>query len=320
MSYNKETGMYEGYIYKIYNDVNNKIYIGQTTWTIKDRWRQHRVSMKKMNYALYNAMNYHGIEHFNIVQVEKIECINKKDLYDLLNEKEIYWIEYFNSYKNGYNSTLGGDNISYKILKPVVQYDKNTFVLLNTFDSIVEAGEFIGDTRISTLGLISSCCKGKVKSVNGYIWRYVGDDVFKYDIYKNTLRFDQYDIKTGALINSNLCATQIREMLNIKCITSIYKNANNITKSAYGYIWKYNENSKNVPIRHGKYSKFNCYTLNDVFLKTYSSVQEVLTFTGLKIRNSIYEACKKENHFAGGYHWYYADDPNQPDKTKIITK
>lgn len=35
MAYNKETGMYEGYIYKIINNINNKAYIGQTITTIR---------------------------------------------------------------------------------------------------------------------------------------------------------------------------------------------------------------------------------------------------------------------------------------------
>ena len=30
MAYNQETGLYEGFIYKITNDINDKVYIGQT--------------------------------------------------------------------------------------------------------------------------------------------------------------------------------------------------------------------------------------------------------------------------------------------------
>ena len=41
MSFNKETGLYEGYIYKIVNDVNDKIYIGQTRRTVEERWNYH---------------------------------------------------------------------------------------------------------------------------------------------------------------------------------------------------------------------------------------------------------------------------------------
>ena len=59
MSFNKETGMYEGYIYKIINDINDKVYIGQTITTIAERWHGHMSSVlneKRCKSALYNAM------------------------------------------------------------------------------------------------------------------------------------------------------------------------------------------------------------------------------------------------------------------------
>ena len=58
MAYNKESGMYEGYIYKIYNDVNDKVYIGQTTRSIKKRWAAYKCNVKNRtdNLAIHNAM------------------------------------------------------------------------------------------------------------------------------------------------------------------------------------------------------------------------------------------------------------------------
>lgn len=92
------------YIYKITNDINDKIYIGKTNQTIKERWRQHYSDSKTRIVAekrpLYLAMNKYGIEHFKIEEVEK--CLDE-DAY----KREIYWIEYYNSYKDGYNATLG---------------------------------------------------------------------------------------------------------------------------------------------------------------------------------------------------------------------
>lgn len=91
-----------GYIYKITNNINRKIYIGKTTRTIKERWKEH---LKKMNYGknkLYNALNKYEIDNFIIEEIE--ECDD-----DILNEREIYWINFYNSYENGYNSTGGGD-------------------------------------------------------------------------------------------------------------------------------------------------------------------------------------------------------------------
>ena len=95
----------KGKIYKIYNDVNDKLYIGKTVSSIEKRFQEHCDDSKKERCEkrpLYNAMNKYGIEHFFIELIE--ECDLKE-----LSEKEIYWIGYYNSYKNGYNATLGGD-------------------------------------------------------------------------------------------------------------------------------------------------------------------------------------------------------------------
>lgn len=56
------------------------------------------------NHPLYMAMRKYGIENFIIEPIE--ECKQDK-----LNEREIYWIKYYNSYgTSGYNATLGGDS------------------------------------------------------------------------------------------------------------------------------------------------------------------------------------------------------------------
>lgn len=47
-------------------------------------------------------MKKYRIDNFNIIELE--ECEN-----GLLDEREIYWISYYNSYNNGYNMTTGGD-------------------------------------------------------------------------------------------------------------------------------------------------------------------------------------------------------------------
>lgn len=97
------------YIYKITNDVNEKIYIGKTLVSIEERWRCHKKDSKTKHCEkrpLYNAINKYGIEHFHIEQIE--ECSS-----DIVNEREKYWIEYYGSFKYGYNATKGGDGKQY---------------------------------------------------------------------------------------------------------------------------------------------------------------------------------------------------------------
>ena len=93
-----------GYIYKITNKVNNKVYIGQTAKTIEERFAAHlRNATNKVNRYLYDAMNHYGYENFTVEQLE----VSKKSLLD---EREIYWINFYksNNPDYGYNMTIGG--------------------------------------------------------------------------------------------------------------------------------------------------------------------------------------------------------------------
>lgn len=89
-------------IYKIENMYNNKVYIGQSN-NIKDRWRRHRNSMKLSELPLYKSMRKYGIDTF------KFEILEECSI-DALNEREIFYIDYYSSYlrEYGYNLSMGG--------------------------------------------------------------------------------------------------------------------------------------------------------------------------------------------------------------------
>ena len=57
------------------------------------------------NNKFYQALRKYGLSSFKFELLE--ECSVSE-----LNEKEIYWINYYNTFENGYNSTLGGNNFS----------------------------------------------------------------------------------------------------------------------------------------------------------------------------------------------------------------
>ena len=52
-----------GFIYKITNTINNKIYIGKTTRTVEKRYKDHLYSSKKSNCYLHIAMRKYGVEN-----------------------------------------------------------------------------------------------------------------------------------------------------------------------------------------------------------------------------------------------------------------
>ena len=91
-------------IYKITNDVNNKIYVGKTNNFIR-RYREHfmKTNIKNdPNKALYLAMHKYGFEHFTMSIIEECED-------SIWEEREQYWINTYNSLTpNGYNMIDGG--------------------------------------------------------------------------------------------------------------------------------------------------------------------------------------------------------------------
>lgn len=104
-------------IYKITNTENGKCYIGQSI-NINDRITKHKNKYKnKKDHSfkslLYQDLRSYGIEEFKFEIIE--EC--KKNQLD---EREIYWINYFNSFFNGYNESFGGQSH--------LKMDKETFI------------------------------------------------------------------------------------------------------------------------------------------------------------------------------------------------
>ena len=60
-----------GYIYKITNKINNKIYIGQTNRTIEIRWKEHCRHLNS-NMPICRAIKKYGESNFLVEELE--EC------------------------------------------------------------------------------------------------------------------------------------------------------------------------------------------------------------------------------------------------------
>ena len=93
-----------GYIYCITNLINEKKYVGKTTYSITKRFQEHCKDSKKERCErrpLYSALNKYGIENF--VVEELIECPN-----DELDSYEKMYIEKLQTYgHNGHNGHNG---------------------------------------------------------------------------------------------------------------------------------------------------------------------------------------------------------------------
>lgn len=118
-----------GIVYKITNLINGKSYVGITTRTLKQRFKEHC----NADSGIGRAIRKYGKENF------KKEIIDYADDNEELLELEIEHIKKYDSYKNGYNNTLGGEgfhicqdldinltNIQKKYLEYVKRENKKT--------------------------------------------------------------------------------------------------------------------------------------------------------------------------------------------------
>ena len=87
------------FVYKISNTINDKVYIGITSYSIEERYNWHVRDCKQgIEKKLYKAMKKHGIENFKIDLLEKADGT-------IIDKKEEFYIEKFDSFNNGYNAS-----------------------------------------------------------------------------------------------------------------------------------------------------------------------------------------------------------------------
>lgn len=201
------------YIYKITNTINNKVYIGKTVESIEERWKEHCHDYKRHRCEkrpLYNAMNKYGIENFTIAEIEQCDL-------SILNEREIYWIKFFNSYETGYNATKGGDgtvSADYDLIYKLYQHYKLMSVVMD---------------------------------LTGYDRSTVAKALESYGIDKNTRKVNSIaaiskpvakcDLKTGEVLEVYPSVVEAeRQNGNPWHIADVCKGKR---KSCKGYSWKY---------------------------------------------------------------------------------
>ena len=123
-----------GWIYKITNQINGKMYIGKTEGINPlDRWKQHLLDSRRKKLEkrpLYYAIRKYGTDSF------LFEVIDQEDNSEKLCELEKYYIEKYRTYVGfensaGYNATLGGDGKSY------IKLDENEVILVHISNNYI---------------------------------------------------------------------------------------------------------------------------------------------------------------------------------------
>lgn len=306
-----------GYIYKITNKINNQVYIGQTIKTTQKRWSQHvkeaqeAFDGKRRSFPYFHrAIIKYGTENFLVETLE--ECAD-----NVLDEREKYWISHFDSYNNGYNSTLGGQNSDEKDFpikstgRKVIQYSLDgEFLQIYEKASIAAKAVGVDDSRIR------DACNQKNKTSGGFQWRWYEDN-YSQEIEStdsnNRLgrKVVQYDLDGKQLCIYN-SITEAAKTNNYN-YQNIFRVVSQNKGKAYGYYWSYIENTpliKNNTKEEKVYSKSKTdlpviqYTKAGDFIKKYASIKQAATELGIKPTSIVY-VCDGKFKTTHGFHWEY---------------
>lgn len=307
-----EDGTYTGYIYKITNLINEKVYIGQTTTTIDHRWGQHKTYRNKRNH-LYSALDKYGIDNFKIEEISHYTRNTKEKLIQILNKKEIYYIAKYNSINPdfGYNISIGGNsNIGTCMAFAVDAYNLNG-ELIRSYESTTDAAN---DLKIC-ITEVQKCCKGKALVVaKKYVFRYKGEPFDKYDLYhyKRSTFVYQFDLNGNFIKRyDNYTQAALAVTGNRDSHVAIKNSAIGENRTAYNYYWSTDDNFDFDLENYRNRMPVDKYDFEGNFICTYSSLSDASMelFNNLSGVCNISLCCKGESSQAYNYIWRFKGDP-----------
>lgn len=183
-----------GIIYKITNTITNQSYIGQTKTKrgFKSRYCHKGEGIERVyKFHLYlknkgetfNEHLFYSIEKYGFDAFEITEVLDTAMSAEELDEKEIYYIDYYDSYNNGFNLTLGGERGCGENQPKGKDNPLSRSVCQLTLNGkLVKIWDSLADIRRSgkyNVPNIELTCQGVNSHSYGYLW------VFKEDYDPN---------------------------------------------------------------------------------------------------------------------------------------
>lgn len=301
-----------GFIYITTNNINGKKYIGQKKYDKAKKWINYLGS----GIVLNKSIKKYGRNNFTREIIE--ECETR----ELLNQKEKYWIEYYNATTSNdfYNIALGGDG-GYTIegysdeqknklheklsllRKGIVNQGVNNpnakkVICLNTmeiFNTTVEAGKYAGVCGET----IQSCCNHKKHSFSAgchpatkerLMWEYYEDDkIYEYIPFK----INTENITTKVMcINTNEVFNSIKEASEKYKVTPSNISSNCSHKSTFAgrdenenclYWITYDEYINNgIDEKYYQRDKIQQFDINGNLINTFRTFDDAVKKTGFR--------------------------------------
>ena len=290
-------------IYKITNNINNKIYVGITNQGYKTRWYKHcSDSIRECGFPLHLAMRKHGIANFII------EIIDTANTIEELKEKEKYWIKTLasNNRQIGYNLTEGGDGTfgrktseetkekisnsikysersdDFKIWKTINNPNNKSVKQFDLNDKLIK--EYISAKQASrelniNARCISKCASSINKTYKGFKWEYSEPKEYIKQIYNNPNKIKKEKYHPTEEVKQRISET------------------NKLRWTEERHLKQSLNNPKNRPILQ--------YTLNGEFIKEFYNVSQVVKELGLTTHTNVAKCARNERKKAAGYIWKY---------------
>lgn len=251
--------MENGKIYKYTNLINNMVYIGQTKQTLEQRDYKHQTQLNDNTY-FHRAMKKYGRENFSL------ELIEDNIPFDKLDEKEKYYINYFESFYTtgkGYNLTQGGQQGSGTQKLTIKQSEEIKELLKNSSIPF----HIIGTNYKVTLYCISDINRGKS----------FRDDSIEYPIRKSPSQSfideTKINIILDMLCNTNMTQKEIAEATDIHEYT-----VGEINRGSNSWCPKDLKYPLRKPVQNSTY-------VNKISLKEVQEICYKLIFTNIKLED-----------------------------------
>ena len=330
-------------IYLIKNLVNDKKYVGKSS-NIMTRWVHHKTDLRyncHHNRHLQFAWNKYGEENFEFSVIEECSI-------DDLNSKESYWINFYDSYNNGYNMDKGGDGTyGYKHTKEEIDKMRriqNPNIVLQFDEDFNFIKRWIGGVSHvkSELGGTKECylirCNHVIKNMslyNGFYWVYEEEYYHKDFTWEKYLRNEkiaeikkknkkecrkicQYDLNRN-LVKIWDSYSDLRDAgYNTSQISGICHQSRG-KKTACGYIWTF----EGYDFSDGYFDVIDKYynkaienrkrkvaKLNDQkeIVFIYNSLTEAAKENNVCVSNITVAAKSNKTKKSGGFYWEYINE------------
>lgn len=302
----------EWVIYKHTNKFNGKVYIGQTCQKPSVRWENGKGY--EHNPHFYSAILKYGWNEGFTHEIIETGLATKEEA----NEREIYWIAFYNSYEEGYNLTKGGDNHDH-LGMAVFQISMTDLSVVQKFPSLRQAAQSIMGDHTH----IARCCNYTNISAYGYYWCYSEEYDAEWqprqekplDERKGGKPIVQIDMSTHQVIAEFRSISQATRATGV-AHSNISLCCSRQQVSAGGYYWalleEYNEEWQ--PLENlNEMKKVSVYCVSTKTL--YNSLNEAARATGAQ-PESIQRCCERRQCSAGGYLWCYPKDYSEDWRPK----